>query len=186
MTTSLATLAQVKEYIGNSADNSDDALLTRLIGACSGIIERTCNRTFGTATYTDTHNGNGGQFMVFENRPITAVASVTVDDVAIPQSTSATMAGWVLSEVWKLSLRGHYRFTQGVQNVTVTYTAGYTTIPEDLVQSCCLLVGLAYKERDRMGLDSKSINGESISFTNDDFPPSVKQTIQNYRNVFMP
>lgn len=186
MASALATLAQVKEYIGNSADNTDDALLTRLLDSSAELLERSCNRTFAATIYTETRDGNGQNFMVFANRPITAVGSVSVDGQAVPQSTSTASGGWVLASPWKIALRGAYAFTEGVQNVTVTYTAGFATIPADLTQACCLLTSLAYKERDRMGIDAKTVGGENISFTKDDLPPSVLAVIHNYRNVALP
>jgi uncharacterized phiE125 gp8 family phage protein len=185
MATALATLAQLKEFIGNSADNTDDALLTRLLDASADMIERSCNRTFGATIYTETRDGNGNDFMVFSNRPVTAVGSITIDGRTIPQSTSATTAGWVLASSWRVALRGQYLFAEGVQNVTLTYTAGYATIPPDLTQACCLVAALAYKERDRMGISAKTIGGENISFTNDELPPSVQQAINNHRNYFV-
>lgn len=185
MTTQLATLAQVKEYIGNSADATDDALLTRLIDAASELIERSCSRVFGSASYTESRDGNGGNFIVLNYRPIISISSVTVDGKTIPQSAGPTLAGWVQGSPWKISLRGQYAFTEGVQNVALAYTAGFATIPADLVQSCCLLVGLGYKERDRLGLTSKGVGGESISFSSDDLPDPVSRTVNNYRNWYL-
>lgn len=186
MASALATLAQVKEYIGNSADNTDDALLTRLLDASAELLERSCNRVFASASYTETRDGNGQSFMVFANRPITAVSSVSVNGTAVPQSTSTASGGWVLASQWKIALRGAYAFTEGVQNVAVTYTAGYATIPADITQACCVLTSLAYKERDRMGIDAKTVGGENISFSKDDIPPGVQAVINNYRNVYLP
>jgi hypothetical protein len=181
----LATLAQVKEFIGNSADNSDDALLTRLLNASAELIERSCSRVFGSTVYSETRDGNGLDFMVFSNRPVVSVGSLTINGQTVPQSTNYASGGWVLASAWKIALRDPYRFHEGIQNVSIIYTAGYATIPPDLTQACCLLTSLAYKERDRMGISSKSVGGENITFTNDDLPPSVVQTINNYRNYFV-
>lgn len=183
MATQLATLAQVKAYIGNSADGTDDALLMRLVDHASSMIERACNRVFGQATYTETRNGNGRNFLVLNNRPVTAITALSIDGKAIAQSTGIHVAGWVLSEPWKVALR-NLEFTAGIANVEITYTAGYDAIPNDINQACCLVASLAYKERDRMGIDSKSVGGETITFTNDEPPPSVRQLIENYRNVY--
>jgi len=40
-----------------------------------------------------------------------------------------------------------------------------------------------YKERDRTGISSKSVGGESINFSAE-IPPSVSRTIENYRNFY--
>jgi hypothetical protein len=183
--TALATLAQLKEFIGNVPDPTDDALLSRLLDVSAELIERSCNRVFGATIYSETRDGNGLGFMVFSNRPVVSVGSLTINGQSIPQSMNHASGGWVLASSWKIALRGAYRFHEGVQNVSITYTAGYATIPPDLTQACCLLASLAYKERDRMGIDSKTVGGETISFTKDDLPPSVMQTINNYRNHFI-
>jgi hypothetical protein len=181
----LATLAQVKQFIGNVPDPTDDALLSRLLDASAELIERSCNRVFGATVYSETRDGNGLDFMVFSNRPVVSVGSLTINGQTVPQSTNYASGGWVLASAWKIALRDPYRFHEGIQNVSVIYTAGFATIPPDLTQACCLLASLAYKERDRMGISSKSVGGENITFTNDDLPPSVVQTINNYRNYFV-
>jgi uncharacterized phiE125 gp8 family phage protein len=185
MTTALATIAQVKEFIG-TADATDDALLTRLTTQAAESIERSAGRVFGTASYTETSNGTGADFLVLGNRPVTAVASVVIDGVTIPESTSSLVAGWLIASPWKIALRGSYAFTAGVQNVTIGYTAGYATIPADLTQACVLIAALLYKQRDRLGLSSKGVGGESIAFDTVEFPPSVQATINNHSNHYMP
>jgi hypothetical protein len=185
MATQLATLSQLKQFIGNVPDPTDDELLTRLLDASAELIERSCSRVFGATIFSETRDGNGLDFMVFSNRPVVSVGSLTINGQTVPQSANYASGGWVLASAWKIALRGSYRFHEGIQNVSVIYTAGYATIPPDLTQACCLVAALAYKERDRMGIDSKSVGGENISFTKDDLPPSVQAVIHNYRNVFV-
>jgi hypothetical protein len=74
------------------------------------------------------------------------------------------------------------RFPKGTRNVKVTYTAGYTTVPEDIKQACMEMVALRLDERKRIGVSSQSIAGESVSYKDQDMPMSVQATLQKYRS----
>lgn len=175
----LVTLADVKAYIGSSG--IDDQLLTRLVTASSQYIQSWLNRTFASAAYTETRDGNGGQRMLFANYPVTAVSSLTIDGIAIPLSTSPLIPGYVFSSTG-IMLRS-YTFTQGFQNVVIGYTAGYATVPEDIRQACIDMVALKYRQRDRIGINSKTLAGEAVTFNTDDMPANVKTILGNYKKV---
>jgi hypothetical protein len=177
----LTNLANVKQWLG-IATTTDDALLTRLVSAASDYIQTWLNRTFASAAYTEVRDGNGGAKLMFSNYPVTAVASVVIDGVAIPASTGPTAPGYTFSQT-QLFLRGSYRFTRDMQNVSVTYTAGYAQIPNEIAQACIELVGLRYKEKDRIGIVSKGLAGETISFTQKDFSEAVATVLRNYKKV---
>lgn len=191
---SLTTLADVKGWLRLTAA-TDDALLTRLITAQSARIETYCSRTFASQAYTDTYDGKDTTALPFDNFPVTAVSSVTIDGVPIPASPAPTslnpyVPGYRFSETM-LSLIGGgfpfgtYRFNRGYQNVIVAYTAGYSAnaIPAELAQACIELVSIRYREIDRIGQQSKSIGGETVSFFKGDLPASVVGMLQPYRRV---
>lgn len=181
----LTSLANVKEYLGIAADDTaDDVLLTRLINAASTAIEQYCSRTFASATYTETRDGTGTRKMTLFNFPVTAVASLTIDGKTIPVRPSPTAYGFTFDD-YLIKLTG-YEFTEGVDNVQVTYTAGLASTPYDIEQACVEAVSLRYKAKDRLGVTSKSLAGESISFTNDDFPDYVTRVLDQYKMVSLP
>lgn len=181
----LTTLAKVKQYLGIATDDtSDDDLLTRLINAASMAIEVYCSRTFLSAAYTETRDGTGTRKMTMRNFPVTAVASVFVDGQAVPARLSPLSNGYTFDDL-KVALTG-YVFTSGMGNVTVTYTAGFASVPYDIEQACIEAVSLRYKAKDRLGVNSKSLAGESISFTNDDFPDYVTRVLRQYQMVGIP
>lgn len=178
----LATVEQVKGYLGISSV-ADDALLGRLITAASGYIQRWLNREFGEQSYTDKVSGRGGTTLMFRNYPVTAVASVSVNDQPIPVSPGAFQPGYVWDET-SISLRG-YTFATGKLNVSVTYTAGFlaTAIPAEITQACVEMVSMRYRERDRVGLVSKGLAGETISYSQKDMQESVRTILNNWRKV---
>jgi uncharacterized phiE125 gp8 family phage protein len=182
MATQLATLAQIKEYLEVSNGN-DDALLTRLIDVCSSSIEKWCSRVFGVASYVITVDGTGKSYVMVDPFPIISVTSVTVNEQAIPLSTGLTVGGYYFKAPYQIMLRGGRTFPRGSQNVVISYSAGYATLPADIVQACVKLVALRYRERDRLGISGKTVGGENVSFSNDDFPPSIERVLNEYRSV---
>ena len=52
----LCALQDVKTYLGKTDTNSD-TVLTSLVTNVSAMIETYCNRTFASASYTETYNG---------------------------------------------------------------------------------------------------------------------------------
>ncbi len=178
----LANVEQVKNYLGIT-NVSDDALLTRLTKAASGFIQTWLNRDLGQSTYTETRNGTGGDTMLFVNYPVTDVAAVTINGASIPPSPSAMQRGFVHDDN-ALYLR-NATFERGRLNVSLTYTAGYPEdeVPAELTQACIELVANRYREKDRIGLVSKGLAGETITFSMKDMPNDVRTVLQNYKKV---
>lgn len=176
----LTTLPNAKAWLGVGT-SGDDALLTRLVTAASQYIQAWLNRSIASASYTDTFDGTGKTKLMLGNYPITAVASVTVDGTAIPASTGPTTPGYVFTRT-AIMLRS-YAFSCGVQNVVIAYTAGYTATPPELEQACIELIALRYRERDRIGQVSKSVNGEVVAFSQKDMSDDIKTILSNYKKV---
>lgn len=170
----LTTLAAVKSYAGiKSADS--DAELTRLIGAASEWVETYLSRPVLSESVSQWRNGHNGAVLVVPFTPITAVSAVVVDGLTIPASA-------VSFTPIAIKLDG-YRFTAGVQNVRVDYTAGYAAVPADIEQAVIEACTLAYKRRDHLDVSAKSLAGETISYITAAFTPSSKQVLDQYRRV---
>jgi hypothetical protein len=150
----LTTLADVKAWLAVS-QVADDALLSRLITAASTFIKSWLNRDLLSTSYTIARSGNGGFVLVLPNRPVTAVALVSVGGVALPPSTGPGMSGFRAMEFGVVT--DGYRMTRGNANVVVTYTGGYATTPLDIAQACIELVAMRYRERDRMSDSVRTI-----------------------------
>lgn len=180
----LTTLADVKAYL-RITNTADDAVLTRLISAASEYIRSWLNRDIDQRTYTEVRDGKGHPKMSFPNYPITDVTSITVDGQAIPKATTSTAPGWVLDDTGiMIQLRGCYNFNRGVQNCVFVYTAGYAPVPADISQACIEMVCYRFKESDRIGVSSKTLAGEVISFSQKDIPANAATLMIQYRRFF--
>jgi hypothetical protein len=104
-----------------------------------------------------------------------------VDGVAVPLSSDGIQAGYMFSETM-LYLIG-YTFTKGFQNVSISYTAGYENVPGDIEQACIDLVSLKYKERERIGIQSKTLATESITYRIWDLNKETQQILREYQKV---
>ena len=126
--------------------------------------------------FTEVYDGNGSAVLYLRNRPIQSVESLVIGTLTIPQSTSFTTAGWVIRGDGKsIALRyggggagvsssqfypncgSRYNFWEGIQNVFITYTAGFATTPADLQFMSTRVVALSYKERTAIGQTSQAM-----------------------------
>lgn len=176
----LTTVDNVKAWLGISAA-TDDAIFARLVSAVSQYAQTWLNRQIASAAYTETRDGRGRSRMVFADYPVTAVSAVVIDGRSIPFSRDVFTPGYYFNEI-EVCLRG-YLFTKGEGNVSLAYTAGYTVTPPELEQAIIETVALRYRERDRIGHASKSLQGETVAFTITDFPKSAQTILNNYKKV---
>lgn len=176
----ITTLANLKQWL-RITDSANDTLLQRLATASSDFIKTYLNRDIFSQSYVDVMDGVGGYKKVMENYPITAVSSVMVNQQSIPASVNGSN-GYTFNQ-WRVALIG-YVFKRGVSNVTIQYVAGYTTAPSEIEQTCIELAALRYRELDRIGLISKGLAGETITYSQKDFTNSVKTSLEQYKRVF--
>lgn len=181
MDQNLTTVANVKEWIGITS-STDDQLIQRLVGGISQTIQSWLNRQLKSQSYTETRDGNGNNSMMFADYPVTEVTSVKVNGKPILPCPDFSSPGYRFNGT-SITLIG-YIFNQGVQNIELSYKAGFATVPLDIEQAVIELVALRYKERDRIGQQSKNMaNGETVTYMIKDFPDDVLSLLKNYKKV---
>lgn len=184
----LTTLATLKEWLNiPSSTTTSDALLSRMISACSNYIQTFMSRTIAVAGYTETRNGMGSCRMMLKNTPVVSVESLSIDGLAIPVRptlgpNSSTLPWGYVFDDQILYLSG-YVFNRGAQNVAVSYHAGFATTPPDIEQACIDMIGDWFKYKDRIGKLSEGIEQQTITFTNADIPARSKGVLLAYKRV---
>ncbi len=123
------TLADVKAYLGVS-DDAQNAKLTSMIDAASATSEAFCNTIFATRTVVETIQiEDDVSNIVLGYSPVSAVISLSCD------VTAETSADFML-----LRSNGFLRKADGSQCsagfYTITYTAGFATLPEAVTLAC--------------------------------------------------
>ncbi len=76
---------------------------------------------------------------------------------------------------------GTYSFASADANLPVTMT--YVYVPGPVEQALIEMVGLDLKQRDNLGIASKSLAGEMITYSDKGMSASVKEMLQPYRKV---
>lgn len=175
----LTTVENVKQYLGIGNPN-DDTLLDQLVDAASKFIQTWLNRDFGVQSYIDKLDGTNGDSLMTKNYPIVSITQVKVDETIIPLATSSLDAGYTFNDT-RVSLQG-YAFYRGKNNVKISYTAGMA-VPADVEQAATELVAHRYREKDRIGMESKGLAGETITYSQKDMPSDVRTLLNNYKKV---
>lgn len=171
----LTTLADVKEALGIT-DNTQDSLLTNLINRATDIIEKYCDgRRFASTDYTnEEYDGDGSHFLTLKNFPVSALTSVqrmTGDFTTPSWDTLDSSMYKYLDEEGQIYYTGG--FSSGIRNYRASYTAGYTTIPNDLAQACITLVSYLKNQTKSVGMKSETL-GEYSYTKDDDITASIK------------
>jgi hypothetical protein len=100
---------------------------------------------------------NGRRRLQLPAKPVTAVDSVTVDGIEwiTPAYTWDVNGGLVRNDRYNWTIGGY---------ATVVFTAGYATIPSDLVALTCRLANTRVTSGSSAGVKSESIGSYSITY----------------------
>ena len=140
-----ANLADLKTWL-DIAGNDDDLLLSQLIRQLSRAILNILDRPLIIpAAYSEIYDGGNELSIVLRQWPINAILSCSINGVELPQAPPlvagvSSQFGYVLDgsdvappgRMQRLSLRRR-RFPCGLQNVAVSYSAGYQITGESAV-----------------------------------------------------
>lgn len=141
----LVSLDTLKNWL-DIAGTDDDILLARLITQISRAILSIIDRpALLPNSYTEVHDGRHDLSIMLRQWPVIGVTSCTINGLSIPPSPPlvagvAPQMGYVLDladiappgTMQRLSLR-LFHFTCGLQNVTISYNAGYQIKDESAI-----------------------------------------------------
>ena len=180
----LTTLDNVKAWLPDMAQvTTSDALLARLITAASqAVCVYTGRAGFGVQDYSELYDGRARPWLMLRQWPAVEVTSVYVSCSFTPAAVTLEppVAG---GGAQRLSLADGC-FPRGVSNVTVSYQAGYATVPADVEQAVIELVGERFRARDRIGLSAKTLGGqETTAFATKAFNDTIAALLAPYRRV---
>lgn len=130
----LCTSADVEGFLGLNLASEDATQLTeRYIPYVDEVIKNFIGYDIEyNATISETFDGENKEYDIFlTHQPVTAVASITEDGTALTQGNSAD---YVFYSNGRLSRVGVRWSDAKLQNIVVTYSAGYTNLnmPSDI------------------------------------------------------
>lgn len=138
----LTSVADVKELLGiASGDNTKNNLIIRKINQATLMIENYTGRRFKLTTYTnEEYDATGTNQLILRQRPVTSISSLSMRDTNLNEEgfdTTDTELYFLDANAGVLDL--NFYFTGNWNRARVTYTAGYTTIPEDIQEAAAEL-----------------------------------------------
>ena len=185
----MLTVERARELPGLAM--ADSAYLADLAAAASAAVERYCKRTFALTTYTtERHDGEGEAALFVDDFPVTELEKVVMseadggevevsgDDIEVAQATG---------EIRFKPTAAYALFPRGFQNVAVTYTGGFTEIPEDVVEAAAQVAAWLHASAAHCdGVASEGIGDYKRSYEKaaaKDLPQAAKLLLAPYRNV---
>ena len=167
------------------------------------ITEDTTSPLVEPTTYSETYNGNGKNQLFLKKRPIQSVTSLQIGNVVIPACPNGpagvNTAGYLIADDKKsLYIRngaygftsvasfpgfGRWCFARGLQNVFVTYSAGFSSTPPDIELEVIVQVATNYKRKSWIDQKSQALaNGAgTVSYRDWELPPSVLGCMNRYK-----
>lgn len=162
----IITLAELKTYLGITG-TTEDSKLTTIVAATNTFVETYCNRAFEEAEYTEElYDGPGSSVLCLKNWPVSEVAEVIVEDTEVEERTEIDGEGYYLDAEAGI-LHNNDLWNRGRGIITVTYTAGYETIPDDLKFAVLELASYFRNMSGKSGIRSESLGSYSYSLMND-------------------
>jgi hypothetical protein len=188
--TPLCSLADYKAAFG--LDDEIPPTLERQIkfwiGVASAQIAGYCRTSFSPVVITnELYDGDGTDMLTLKSSPILSLQAVTVDTVALDVSTLRAYREYIRFYQNDMTnpFLGQWAgiFPEGTQNIAVSYTAGYTTVPADLAGVMPLQVGLLMNTFNKQGLSTETNNTVNATSAYDKLPivPIVQQCANRYR-----
>lgn len=190
----LFTAAEFKEWEGVPGTRYD-ASITRIAAAVTEMVNRYCSRKIEAADYVEEIDGSGTTEIAISNPPLRAVSSVIVTQLRNFSTTTPLAASQYVTESHGvirmlptvqlsqiLSLNAPI-FPVGVQNIQVSYSGGFATVPEDLKQGALMWAGALFVRRRQGGLLSSTVGPQSLTFQPGQVPVEVRSILDSYRLV---
>ena len=161
----LTTVADLKAWDASLNTSNADAVLGSLITATSADFLREIERVdLLQAAYTEQRVGDGSCRLVVRHWPVTAVAAITIGGTAIPSGNISLDPSLDPEKAFVIYLTGAYTFTDSAP-VSVTYTAGYATIPTDIAQAVMEWCVLRFKKKQVTGQTQvRNLEGERFRY----------------------
>jgi len=193
----LITPAEARYQIPGLTGTGEDTLLTELISAAGAMMARWCGHppatvgaapTMESASYTRYQDGPGGTDLRLDVYPVTAISSIydspdrsyaAADLVASGDYTLTDGERGLVTLDWD-SVHGSW--STGLRAIKATWTAGFSSPPDELQHACRLTVRHLYDLRQVQGRTSQAVAGVSVGMVQaTHLPDEVRRILAPYR-----
>lgn len=157
-----------------AGDATRDAVLEPIGNAASAYCEERVGEKFKARDYTLVRNGDGTSKLLRLPRPIVAVTSLVVDDVALVATDYV-----IYQAMGKIQLKRR-TFTWGVGNVSVTLNAGYAVEHPRFRQIVAAALDLAKSHYDEWDANALTLSSVSMGAASTVIKPGLNPRVEKY------
>ena len=183
-----ASSTAIKRMLGvPSAVTTHDDTITDLLDAVDQIVLDELNLTAAASTtYTDKLDvTSGGQTMInTTRRPVLTVTALTVGGTAYVDGTNYKMdAGLGMITLMPM---GNF-LPVGREQVVITYTAGFSSVPADLIYAGNLIACSMFNQQSHVGFASEKAGSYTYSLgkgTGSSIPSLASRILNKHRRLF--
>ena len=146
-------------------------------------------RTFSSTTYTnELYDGSDRDTLVLRNFPVITLTTVKEGGTTLTIGTdpygSGTTGDVYLNADEGIIIRPFARFFSFRKYYSITYTAGFATIPAAIVQACLDLATLMVREKDHAGIQAVQTGAKSVSYIRQ-LPEFSQRALDMYQDAAM-
>ena len=182
----LVSLVEAKTFLKITA-TSENSVIEDFINRASIWANDYTGRRLKSRTNSDSYDGDGSDLLLLSDYPVTAISDIRIDDgtnEGAPESVSSDDIS-LSSLNGLIKLKNGVMFVKGFLNVSVAYTAGYTTAPETVKEAVLLYVGHLYRRQyadQKFGVQSETVGYRTTTYGSDDIIPKAKSLLNPYRS----
>lgn len=181
---SLCSVQNVKDFL-KLDDTSRDTQIVNLIPGAQSLIEEYCRRIFEKTQVTEYHHGGANRILIKRYPIVSNPAPIVWEDWDRGYGTDTI----VDEDDYFIDYDNgifffDYSLEKGYGSIKITYTGGYTTIPEAIKQACIELV--ARKIRIGPSGDTGVIGrgmpgGTNVTFSTEELLPETKLALDLFK-----
>lgn len=185
----IVTLAEMRAYLNitDASDTSMDSELEDLLDSYNDLIAEYLGLdNMLTTTYTDEkHDGDGIPYIYTDHKPIVTVTSLTEDDISLGTENTDY---YVYGKAGYIRLDGDTFDNDELQNIKITYTAGYgaarANVPRPLKLALKKWVAAVYRG-DVVDISSRFEQGAYQNTSVTGMPKAVEEILYRYRPIML-
>jgi uncharacterized phiE125 gp8 family phage protein len=180
----IVTLAQAKDYLNITTTASDTKLPSFITSASQTIVNRI--GVVAATAVNEWHDGGSDRIVLRNQGPIASVTTVTETIGTVAYTlTQVTLDSAPSGGAFTYSVdlnRGvlvrraagvAVPFASGVQNVHITFSAGFASVPADITEACLILIKERWQSQRGPKAQTEAENGDRL-------PDRVEEILANY------
>lgn len=180
--TAIAVINDIYGYMSIS-DSADETLIESIMTRKTTQFEKYLEvDSIFVADYVEYSDGDNGSLLFVKNQPLNSITQLAIDNDWV-WGTDSTVSSTDYRIVDNRYVAYNGVFYEGLQNIRISYNAGYSTIPEDIVEAFIEEVYRTYNRRKEPDVLIKTLQDGSIHLVPSGLMPSTKNVLDKYKRM---